>query len=687
MRRYSEILRFRGGVRRQLPSPEVMVSYPPAGTPVEAGEQLVVLVDLLPMLPHRSREIRTVAVETYWASSGSVVARLRRALAAANRYLVHVNETLAVGEKSSGCLTCLVCREEELFLGQVGPGYAFVSHPDHTLELFPRRDRLLIPLGGTLPPRMHIGFTLLEDESTVLLATTLAAESQARDRWQQLFAEARTTEELVARIDQVMAAGGADGSFVLLREPLASPPPVDEPPIPWAKITPPPLSPPPAEEVVPEPEEAAPEESAPRRRVRLPSVKPYFRQAGQLLLPGPVAQREAVRTHVVPQERASVMGGLALLLTLLVAIITAVSYVQFGGVARAQELLVDARKLRSTAYATQNAEEWHRLLDLTSQILTIDPGNEDARQIRDEAQSAIDSLESAALLDAHPLVELGVSPIPRRLLVVNGWVYVLNPAADVVLAYQLNENGTALVSDVPTVILKRGQSLFGETVGQLVDLAWVNPSAHYRDGAVFIYGEEGWLYMYEPTLGLSSITRQHLQGPLETGAVTSMGTFGEKVYLVQRRENQLLTYEPVNGVYDLPRNYFAPGAAPRLQTALDVAIDGRVYVLLGDGKVQAYYAGTADPSFEVRELPDTKFKPTVMAVEADPDMGLLYLGDAVQQRIVVLNKQGVFQHQFRLPEESLQQLEALAVTTKPHNLYLIAGNKLYAAPIPEFVAP
>ncbi len=687
MKRYSEILRFQEGRRRQLPSPEALVSYPPEGTPPEAGEQLIVLVDLLPVLPHRSREIRTLATETYWASSGSVVARLRRALAAANRYLVQVNESLDAGQKSSGCLTCLVCWGEEVFLGQVGPGYVFVSHPDHSVELFPKRERLLIPLGGSLPPMMHIGYTLLEEESTVLLATTPAAESQSRDRWVQMLAETLTTEELTPRIEQAMAESGASGSLVLLREPVEEPVPEVVTPVPWRSFTPPPSLPERKPKVEVYASEEKPRRSRPQISWRWPDVRDPLRQAGQLLLPVSPEGARVREPRPVPQERAAVMGGIALGLTVLVAILTLISYLQFGGGARAQEMLAKANSLRATAYATQNAEEWRRLLDLTMRILTIDPRNEEARRIRDEAQSAIDSLESAALLEVHLLADLGVSPTPRRLLVAKGWVYVLNSAADVVAAYQLDGSGVSLVTDVPTIVLKRGQSLYDENVGSLVDLAWVEPCAHYRDGAVFIYGDDGRLYMYEPTLGLSSIAQQRLQGPLEAGAVTAMETFGEKVYLMQRRENQLLTYESVNGVYDIPRGYFAPGNAPRLQTALDLAIDGRVYILMGDGSVRAYYAGTVDPAFEVRELPDAHFKPSVLAMEPDPETGLLYLGDALQERIVVLDKQGVFQHQFRLPEGMLHQLESLSVNMTPHILYLISGNKLYAAPIPDFVAP
>jgi hypothetical protein len=270
--------------------------------------------------------------------------------------------------------------------------------------------------------------------------------------------------------------------------------------------------------------------------------------------------------------------------------------------------------------------------------------------------------------------------------VANGWIYVLNTATDEVIGLELTPEGIAPVSEAPTTIIKRGQTFYDEPVEHLVDLAWAPPSPNFRDGAVFIYSEGGTLYFYEPTLGPSSITQQHIQGELGPSTVTLMETYGEKVYLVQRQQNQILTYEPVNGIYDVPRGYFAPEIAPYLQETLDIAIDGRVYLLMGDGRVLAYFDGTPDPSFEIRNLPDTKFQPVVMAVEEETDRGAIYVGDAQNERIIVLNKRGEFLHQFRLPGEELKRLEAITVTEQPPVLYILAENQLYAAPIPEFVS-
>ncbi|MEJ5308150.1 MAG: hypothetical protein WHX52_00120 [Anaerolineae bacterium] len=769
MQRYSEILRFHEGQRSRHPTPEAAVVVAPPGTPEGAGEHLVILVDLIPQLAHRSRELRVLATSTYWTSTGSIVARLRRALAEANRHLVRVNAEAPPGSKCSGSITCAVFAGEELFLGQIGAGYAFVHHPDNRVELFPQRDRLLIPLGAALPPMIHIGYTLLEEQATVLFGTTPAVESQPRERWKGALA-AFGPEEIGEAITQTMAESQASGSFVMVRvaasapalpqpeprhgrrlfhkpekpiavtpsakEPVAPPPVTVAPaPAPDDAAPPTPVTPIPATTEKPPPpplptfvqkrlerrqQEAAaaqpptPRPSAPPH-LKLPPVGEWVKtflgklrtkgQSGQTsrtrsttaqrarlrmalrtLLPGKVKGVKQTVTPVAPAEKPTVMGGLALGLLLLTFFVTMTMYFESGGHARVEEYLVEARKLREQAFSSQSAEDWERLLQLSSHIVTLERQNAEAARLKAEAQNALDALEIAAVLDARLFLDLGVAPAPRRLLVAGSWIYILNPTADEVIGLPLHADGLTLQTDVPTPILKRGQTFYGEVVNHLVDFAWVEPGGSFRDGALFIYSEGGSIYIYEPTLGPGSITRQRLQGELGPGMVTAMGAFGERLYLVHRQQNQILTYQPVNGVYDTARGYFAPQLAPRLSEVLDIGIDGRVYLLMGDGTINTYFGGTEDRSFEMKNLPDPNVHPMVLAVEPETDQGMIYLGDPRQERIIVLDKRGEFKHQFRLSGEALKQLEALAVNATPHVLYLIADNRLYAAPIPDFVA-
>jgi hypothetical protein len=760
MQRYSEILRYQEGKRSQHPTPGAAVVVAPPGTPSNAGEQFVVLVDLTPQFPHRSREIRALTTSTYWASSGSIVARLRRALAEANRHLIRTNTDAEPGSKCSGSITCAVFCEEEAFFGQIGAASAFVRQPSGRLEVYPPRDRLLIPLGGSLPPVIHIGYTVMEVGSTMLLATTPAVEAHARERWNVAMAVPRS-EEIARQITQAMIESQASGSFVVMRAmpdvtpqpephrglwlfrgrtatpaPRTSRPVASLPPVKKGEPVIAPLPPAPRMPIAPDKESVQPSIQLPtflqrrmeahadagvdeevarlRQPLQLPQIKPpplrewfsrlsrkgreeryrerrttaeraRLRHALRTLLPGKVKGVKTRQIPAAPPEKATVMGGLALGLLLIVSFITVTVYMQFGGPARAAQLLAEAQSVRALAYNNQSSDDWHKLLELSTQVMTLDPQSADAGVLKLEAQKAIDAQESAAVLDARPRLDLGTAPTPRRILVSGSWVYVLNTAADEVIGLPMKEDGISPVTEVPTTILKRGQTLQGEVVNNLVDMAWVEPGGNYPDGAVFIYSDGGTIYIYEPALGPGSITRQRIQGNLGPGMVTLMEAFGEKLYLVHRQDNHILTYEPINGIYDTARSYFAVNVAPALQETLDIGIDGRVYLLMGDGSINTYFIGTEDRSFRINNLPDPNMHPLVLAVEPDPDNGMIYLGDPQRARILVLNKRGEFTHQFRFPGDELKQLESLVVSKSPPVLYIIAANRLYVAPLPDFL--
>lgn len=792
MQYQTEILRFKEGARSRPPSPEATVAAAQPNALLDAGDQIAVVVDLMPQLPYRSREIRSLVAKTYWTSSGSIVARLRRALGAANRHLVSFNRKAVSGNKCAGSITCAVFSEEELFLGQIGAAYTYVHHPpttsltsdaDPIFEIFPKRDRILIPLGGTVPPVINIGYTVMQPGTVACLATTRVAESLARENWQEILALSKLSL-IDNELSQTLAARKISGSVVLFRaqaSPAASatrskrmshskqrqqqdrqaagqvaaslspiPKPqkatTSQPPIPGTEdnaprptTAPPPRADHPATTLhgtsvehgagldrgrdaaaAPEiPTDSPPQRptqpaiqispppigewvSTTRERIRqwrerrqsrtidrvTSAEHARFHQALRTLLPGQADRKRPKAPKTPPSERGAFMGGLALGFLIIVLLISITMYYQYGGASRADELIERAQTLREEAYMSQAPQDWRQLLDMAEKIVRLDPQNTEAQALLSEAQQAVNTLESAAILSMTPLLDLGTAPQPRRLLVAGGWVYILNTATDAVIALPLNTDGVSAAATTPTTILRRGQTYLGEVVNHLVDLAWITPRGHYPDGAVFIYSEGGAIFVYEPTLGPGSITVQHVQGELAAGNITLMETFGERFYLVNRQINQILMYEPVNGIYESPRAYFAEGVAPDLQLTLDIAIDGRVYLLMGDGTIQTYFAGSHDHSFEISGLPDANFKPLVMDVELDSAdaEGLVYLAETQQERIIALDKRGGFVRQYKLPKGELRRIESLTVDSAAGALYLIAENRLFAAPLPNFGA-
>ncbi len=692
-----EVMRFHEGLPRQGQPPEAIVQQAPSEAPAEAGELLIVLVELSPPIHHRLREVRTVAAEVYWRSSGSVIARLRRALGEANRYLIGCNESAPPDEQSAGSITCAVIRGEELFIGQVGAANAFLQSPKGPVELFPRRSRLY-PLGASLPPVINIGYAPLEAGSTLLIATSGIAEAQARSLWAETLSTQRATEQSLETIAVTMESSRASGALVFVRCEA------DETPEAESATKPRPRRRPRAR---PRPARKPMTISLPRPTVRLPRIsraglRPVgkrlrgaitwmvagigaVRAWGTRLLPRPVEGGKR-RPRPVPREHSLLMGSLTAGFLAIVAFITLMTYLQEGGPQRAATLLQEARAAQAEAYSLQTEEAWGHVVELCDHILALDPTNAEAAALRRQAQDALDALGQAALLQTRKLLTLGASRQVRHLLVIDHRLYLLDPDADTLIAYPLSEDGMSLAGDGPQIILGKGQTILGEEVGELVDMAWLEPTIGYKGGAIFVYGDGGILYTYEPDLGEESCTLTHLRGePPQTAAVTAMDTFGDAFYLLDRHRNQILKYQPHNGTYDNPpRPYFAAEAAPPLAEVLDMAIDGRIYLLMGNGELQAYSEGVPDPSFQLQHDDEDAFHPTVMAMERDAEKGRFYLADPSSERIGVFDKRGRLLRRYRLEGEALRSVEAIAVSDDPYLLYLLMDNTIFVAPFPAF---
>lgn len=170
-------------------------------------------------------------------------------------------------------------------------------------------------------------------------------------------------------------------------------------------------------------------------------------------------------------------------------------------------------------------------------------------------------------------------------------------------------------------------------------------------------------------------------GTPPTGTPRAVGSFGGRFYILDTVAEQLYRYEPRGDTYpDLPDRYFVTPPPRSLATALDIAIDGNIYVLYADGTILKFLQRELQP-FDVRDLLGDISQVVAMAVDPDGDSGAVYVADRGSRRIVVLGPDGAFQAQFRA-EEAFDELEALAVDEAARRLYTVSGGRLYIASLP-----
>jgi hypothetical protein len=352
-----------------------------------------------------------------------------------------------------------------------------------------------------------------------------------------------------------------------------------------------------------------------------------------------------------------------------------------------QMLMEQARTVYQQAV---NADEptARRLLDKAVELLQeaalLRPEDATHRTLYAQVLQYRDKIDQVQRLPTLTLLRHYDSPSTalRRVISDGLDVYVLDSGEDVVYRHHLDETVEALLPDEATaILLRRAQQVGSNLVGELVDMTWSVAGANRRTGALLVL-ETGGLLEYLDPRGVTSLTiggRERWKIP-----VAVMGYAGN-FYILDPQAGQIFRYRPgEEGYPGAPEHYFPQDARELLSGAVDMAIDGYVYILYGAGDVRKFDGGRP-AAFELRGLDRPFSNPTAIYTAPDEQVRYLYIADAGNRRIVQLEKDGRFVRQLKPPIEKgmdFADLRSLFVDELAGKLYLLDGRALYTAPLP-----
>jgi hypothetical protein len=174
---------------------------------------------------------------------------------------------------------------------------------------------------------------------------------------------------------------------------------------------------------------------------------------------------------------------------------------------------------------------------------------------------------------------------------------------------------------------------------------------------------------------------------------TACGVFDGSFYLLNGSGGQILKFTD-DRISSLPDDWAGADARADLVKAKDMVIDGRIYVLLENGQIQAYYRGDAEDPI----APDVQ--PAITApnvLYGGVDTAYLWVVDhrGDQGRITRVDRAGDNVYQYLLPDvadpviaETFASIDDLVVDETRGVVYFLAGNQIWSAtlPAPDTVA-
>ncbi|MGD8968082.1 MAG: hypothetical protein PVI07_11300, partial [Anaerolineae bacterium] len=419
--------------------------------------------------PHLCRELREIATQTYWATSGSVTAALRRATSLFNRYLFEHNLNSEPAQRCYGGLSCAVLRDNDLFLLQAGPAWACVLRGER-LQCFPRGERLAhIGIGPVADVRLH--HILAATGDTLLLASSALLRAAGEEGLLNVLPRAEV-DSVRAGLKQLGA--GANFTALIARwapAPISRAPEVQALPQEQQPEVPPPapLLPSEAREVrKPFGRERAAEQQVatvqPRateqpaiREWREPRKRPSIDVGEKLVsalrwfgrgfgyvwhgvaaagagvaalgrwllgavgmtirrtLPGP--EREAYRRaqrRRPPRENPTLMMAVAAAIPVLVIAVVVVAYLRLAAQSRFQTVIKQAQEQIALAQSAEaDSEEarahWEQALQHVEIAAALQPDDASTQALRQQAREALDLLDRIERLTLSQLVDFGSS--------------------------------------------------------------------------------------------------------------------------------------------------------------------------------------------------------------------------------------------------------------------------------------
>jgi len=272
-----------------------------------------------------------------------------------------------------------------------------------------------------------------------------------------------------------------------------------------------------------------------------------------------------------------------------------------------------------------------------------------------------------------------------RIVVQDLDLFLLNRGNGRVYRYLLNNAGDALQAvGADGVMLQRGDIQKGVRIGEMVDITWMEAEGQrVRDGFAAL-DRAGSLITYDLERGLDVSPVANSDMWIKPIA---LGCYAGNIYVLDPILGTILKHIPIDDAYVNPPSHFInPTVHVDLTGAVDMAIDGSVYVLFADGKIIKFFKGDPQP-FDMLGLPSPMRSPTSLFISGkkEPEAdGYVYVVDNGNERILEFDKAGNYIRQFqtRAGLTQFKAIQGIYVDGQRNSLFVLSGGKLWFANLP-----
>ena len=320
---------------------------------------------------------------------------------------------------------------------------------------------------------------------------------------------------------------------------------------------------------------------------------------------------------------------------------------------------------------------WNAALLLVNECEDLRPNDPTVQAMRTAAQDVMDTLNNIKRRPATPLSSFENASITRlRLQGLD--MYALDAASDLVYRIKINGEGNGVVLQEPIPNLRRGATVDGLTVGNIVDIAFDDVT-----GDVAIIDSAGVLVRCSPSFIMNCNAQRVLAVELWQNPV-ALNIWSGRLYVLDSEGGQIWRYDPSGGTYaSAPREYFDVDMRPNLRNVVDFTISqgGTIYLMYDDGVMKTYIGGQDRP-FAFSGFNDGRELNVVTTqgfyLNDSPIDPAFFIISQPARTIFETTLAGTFIDSYQVFEEDkLALLSAIVAYPTQNILYVASGNTIF----------
>lgn len=393
-------------------------------------------------------------------------------------------------------------------------------------------------------------------------------------------------------------------------------------------------------------------------------------------------------------SRARTFASIAVVIALLAPIIVAAVVWQRGASSRAEgeQRYEEARaRFQGARAALDVGDKASARAELTEaqnslQVAQMLLGNQPkisalAQEIQRELQDVLQVWPLYKLVE--PLVRFPSDAQPWRIYVVDQDIYVLDTGRDLVLRFQMDATSGQMVDEAGEVVLRRGDTVAGQTVSDLIDMAWQAPIPGIEDKSnLLVLDSSNHVFRYNQRVEGAGLLPFYGQESWQSPS--QIEVYLGRVYVADGVSGQIYRYDPVepNGYLKEPQPWLLTPVPKGLTGVQSMSIDGDIWLLFSDSNLLRYNQGQ-QAAFALDNAVGLITNPVDMFVGSQENSAV-YVADAGQERILVYDKEGSYKRQMQAAEGNpLRDLSGIFVDDVTQTIYILTQSALYQHPLPE----